>query len=178
MESVGSHHTRSNHYDMEDLRRPLVANAEISPSGGIAPQRIRMSAIADLKEFTGRDTDEDRARSWVSKVKSAFLRDQAPDAEKCLVFGDLLTGPARNWYSQLSRSTRRSWKPLLESFTIQYCGYGLSVGAILPCEQKIGRNPVGILIPFERGSDPSEYCYSGRNISRPPRTCGTFYRDA
>ena len=99
MESVGSHHTRSNHYDMEDLRRPLVANAEISPSGGIAPQRIRMSAIADLKEFTGRDTDEDRARSWVSKVKSAFLRDQAPDAEKYLVFGDLLTGPARNWYS-------------------------------------------------------------------------------
>ena len=68
MESVGSHHTRSNHYDMEDLgpedlRRPLVANAEIAPSSGIAPQRIRMSAIADLQEFTGRDTDEDRARS-------------------------------------------------------------------------------------------------------------------
>ena len=27
MESVGSHHTRSSHYDMKDLRRPLKANA-------------------------------------------------------------------------------------------------------------------------------------------------------
>ena len=33
------------------------------------------------------------------KVKSAFLRDQAPDTEKCLVYDDLLTGPARNWQS-------------------------------------------------------------------------------
>ena len=61
-----------------------------------------MSAIADLKDFTGQDKDEDRARSWVSKAKPAFLRDQAQDDEKCMVFGDLLTGPARNWYSQLS----------------------------------------------------------------------------
>ena len=87
-----------------------------------------MSAIADLKEFTGRDKDEDRARSWVNKAKSAFLSDQAPDDEKCLIFGDLLTGPARNWYIQLSRSTRNSWKPLLETFMIQYCGYGMLVG--------------------------------------------------
>ena len=27
-----------------------------------------MSAIADLKEFNGKDRDEDRARSWISKV--------------------------------------------------------------------------------------------------------------
>ena len=60
-----------------------------------------MSAIADLKEFSGRDKDEDRARSWVSKVKSVFLRDQDPGEEKCLVFGELLTetvrkGPSAN----------------------------------------------------------------------------------
>ena len=29
-----------------------------------------MSEIADLKEFNGKDRDEDRARSWISKVKS------------------------------------------------------------------------------------------------------------
>ena len=78
-----------------------------------------MSAIADLKEFSGRDKDEDRARSWVSKVKLVFLRDQAPDEEKFLVFGDPLTGLARNCHNQLTRSTRNSWKPLLESFMVQ-----------------------------------------------------------
>ena len=61
-------------------------------------------------------------------MKSAFLRDQAPDLEKCLVFGDLLSGPARNWHNQLSRSTRYTWRDLLESFLIQYGGHGLSVG--------------------------------------------------
>ncbi|CAI5718029.1 unnamed protein product [Peronospora effusa] len=133
MELVGSRHSRSNiggplDLGFEDLRRPLVAAAEAMQSGGFTTQRIRVSAIANLKKFTGRDRDEDRARSWISKVKSAFLRDQAPDNEKCLVFGDLLTGPARNWYSQLSRSTRHHWKSLLESFMIQYGGYGVSVG--------------------------------------------------
>lgn len=68
MESVGSRHSRSNIGDplelgLEDLRRPLVAAAEAMPSGGFTTQRIRVSAIADLKEFTGRDRDEDRARS-------------------------------------------------------------------------------------------------------------------
>ena len=133
MESIGSNHSRSNNYDshdpiLEDLRRPLVAAAEVTPNGGFTPQRIRISAIADLKEFTGRDQDEDRARSWISRVKSAFLRDQAPDTEKCLVFSDLLTGPARNWYNQLSRSTRHDCKSLLECLMIQYGGYGVSAG--------------------------------------------------
>ncbi|CAI5724998.1 unnamed protein product [Peronospora effusa] len=134
MESAGSRQSRPNNYDpddlgLEDLRRPQVASAAGTvPNGGVATQRIRMSAIADLIEFTGRDKDEDRARIWVNKAKSTFLRDQAPDDEKCLVFGDLLTGPARNCYSQLSRSTRNSWKSLLETFMIQYCGYGMSIG--------------------------------------------------
>uniref|UniRef100_A0AAV1TXU5 Retrotransposon gag domain-containing protein n=1 Tax=Peronospora matthiolae TaxID=2874970 RepID=A0AAV1TXU5_9STRA len=61
-------------------------------------------------------------------MKTAFLRDQAPDDEKCLVFGDLLTGPARNWYSQLSRSTRDDWKSLSEGFMARYGGYGMSAG--------------------------------------------------
>ncbi|GMF61015.1 unnamed protein product [Phytophthora fragariaefolia] len=82
--------------------------------------------MSELKEFADINGDEDRARSWLSKVKSAFIRDQAPDQEKCLMFGDLLTGPARNWYRQLSRTTRSTWKDLHQSFQIQ-CGRGVSV---------------------------------------------------
>ena len=82
--------------------------------------------MMELKEFSGKDRDEYKARSWISKVKSAFLRDQAPEEEKCLVFGDLLAGPVRKWYDQLSRSTRHKWKRLLDCFMIQYGGQGVS----------------------------------------------------
>ena len=82
--------------------------------------------IGELKKFNGRDRDEDRARSWISKVKSAFLRDQIPDEEKYLVFDALLTIPAQNWHSQLSRTTRRTWKDLLEGFMVQYGKYDVS----------------------------------------------------
>ncbi|POM79028.1 LOW QUALITY PROTEIN: Hypothetical protein PHPALM_3374 [Phytophthora palmivora] len=71
-----------------------------------------------------RDVDME---AWLNKVKSAFVRDQAPDEEKCLVFGDLLTGSDRNWYRHLSRTTRSTWKDLLRSFQVQYCGRGVSV---------------------------------------------------
>ncbi|ETI30399.1 hypothetical protein F442_22594, partial [Phytophthora nicotianae P10297] len=79
------------------------------------------------KEFSGKDEDEDRARAWIGKVKSAFVRDQAPDDEKCLVLGSLFTGSARNWYRQLSRITRSDWKKLLREFQVQFCGLGVSV---------------------------------------------------
>ena len=46
---------------------------------------IRVAASSDLKEFTGKDRYEDRDRSWVTKVKTAFIQHQAPDSEKCLV---------------------------------------------------------------------------------------------
>ena len=42
---------------------------------------------------------EEIARNWIIKMKSAFLRDQAPDAQMCLVFSDLLTESARDWYN-------------------------------------------------------------------------------
>ena len=70
--------------------------------------------MKELKEFSGKDRDEDKARSWISKVKSAFLRDPAPDEENCLVLGNLLIISARNWYNQLSESTRHKWKRLLD----------------------------------------------------------------
>uniref|UniRef100_M4BLJ7 Retrotransposon gag domain-containing protein n=1 Tax=Hyaloperonospora arabidopsidis (strain Emoy2) TaxID=559515 RepID=M4BLJ7_HYAAE len=127
MGSVGSHHGGAemqyrgagdpDNSGQAKSRRPLVATTETVPDGGLSAPQIRMSAIAELKEFNRKDKDEDRARSWIGKVKSVFLRDQARDVEECLIFGDLLKGPAINWHSQLSQSTRHSWEDLLESFS-------------------------------------------------------------
>ncbi|POM81103.1 Hypothetical protein PHPALM_970 [Phytophthora palmivora] len=135
MESVGSpdRHPSPHEYDPDDLdldppRRGAVASVSATTNGrSTSVSRIRVSAMSELKVFAGKEGDEDRTRSWLSKVKSAFVRDQAPDEEKCLVFGDLLTGSARNWYRQLNRTTRSTWKDLLRSFQIQYCGRGVSV---------------------------------------------------
>ena len=135
MESDGSRPNGSNDYGHElreqgGKRLPQVATAGAAESGGFSNQRIRMSAMAELKEFSGREKNEERARKCISKVKSAFLRDQAPEVEKCLVFSDLLTGPARDWYNQLSRSTRTLWKALLEGFMTKYERKGISVGRL------------------------------------------------
>ncbi|GMF41094.1 unnamed protein product [Phytophthora fragariaefolia] len=132
MKSLGLGHSHRSEYDPDDWNvdvpaRAAVASADSSGAGTVSATRIRVSAISDLKGFSGKDHDEDRARSWFSKVKYPFVRDQAPDSEKCLVFGDVLTGPARNWYRQLSRSTRSDWKGLAKRFQIQYCGRGVSV---------------------------------------------------
>ncbi|GMF31705.1 unnamed protein product [Phytophthora fragariaefolia] len=132
MKSVGSAHSHLSEYDRDDLNvdvpaRAAVAATDSSRAGTLSATRISVSAISDLKEFSRKDRVKDRARSWFSKVKSSFVRDQAPDSERCLVFGDLLTGPARNWYRQLSRSIRSDWKGLVKGFQIQYCGRGASV---------------------------------------------------
>ncbi|OWY97626.1 LOW QUALITY PROTEIN: hypothetical protein PHMEG_00031798 [Phytophthora megakarya] len=131
MESMESFHSPPDEYvlSIDVPRRAAVASVEAAAlSGGAAViSRVRMSAISELKEFSGRDTDEDRARSWLGKLKSAFIRDQAPDSEKCIVFGNLLTGSARNWYQQLGRTTRGNWKDLLDGFRVEYCGLGVSL---------------------------------------------------
>ncbi|OWY97356.1 hypothetical protein PHMEG_00032132 [Phytophthora megakarya] len=133
MESIRSSDRGSNwEYDPDDIDFPVpaqtaVATAASGSTGSTMIQRVRISAISDLKEFSGKDPDEDSARAWISKVKSAFMRDQASDEEKCLTFADLLAGSAKNWYRQLSRSTRNKWGDLLRSFQIQYCGLGVSV---------------------------------------------------
>ncbi|KAE9099351.1 hypothetical protein PF007_g15904 [Phytophthora fragariae] len=120
-------------YDPDDLGQPARAaiatttTTTTTARTSTGASRLRVSAMSELKEFSGKDGDEDRARSWIGKVKSALIRDQAPDEEKCVVFGDLLTGPARNWYRQLSRTTRSTWKDLFQSFQVQYCGRGVSV---------------------------------------------------
>ncbi|OWZ02703.1 LOW QUALITY PROTEIN: hypothetical protein PHMEG_00025691 [Phytophthora megakarya] len=104
-----------------------VATAASGSTGSTMVQRVRISAILDLKKFSGKDPDEDRARAWISKIKSAFMRDQASNEEKCLTFADLLAGSAKNWHHLLSRSTRNKWSDLLRSFQIQYRVLGVSV---------------------------------------------------
>ncbi|OWZ01227.1 hypothetical protein PHMEG_00027429 [Phytophthora megakarya] len=133
MESIRSPDRRSNwEYDPDDIDFPAPAQATVATAasgstGSTMIQRVQISAISDRKGFTGKDQDEDPARAWISKVKSAFMRDQASDDEKCLTFADLLAGSAKNWYRQLSRSTRNKWCDLLHSFQIQFCGLGVSV---------------------------------------------------
>ena len=61
MESVGSRHSGLGEYDPDDLtaeiRRPQVTTAELAGNGGNTIQRMRVSAISDLKEFSGIDKD-------------------------------------------------------------------------------------------------------------------------
>ncbi|POM76003.1 LOW QUALITY PROTEIN: Hypothetical protein PHPALM_6807 [Phytophthora palmivora] len=133
MESVRSEHSTTrwendpDEIDFPAAARATVATATTGSAGSTMIQRVRISPISDLKEFTGKDQDEDGARAWIGKVKSAFMRDQASDKEKCLTFAGLLAGSAKNWYCQLSRSTRNKWSDLLRAFQIQYCGLGVSV---------------------------------------------------
>ncbi|OWZ13794.1 hypothetical protein PHMEG_00012826 [Phytophthora megakarya] len=91
------------------------------------PNESGISAISDLKKFSGKYPDEGRTRAWISKIMSAFMRDQASNVEKCLTFADHFAGSAKNSYHQLGRYTRNKWSHLLRRFQIQYCGLGVSV---------------------------------------------------
>uniref|UniRef100_A0AAV1UPQ9 Uncharacterized protein n=1 Tax=Peronospora matthiolae TaxID=2874970 RepID=A0AAV1UPQ9_9STRA len=73
MESVRSHISRSEFFNPEDAdpdesgqkerRRAIVATTETQQEGGAISQRIRVSAMTELKVFNGKDLDEDRTRS-------------------------------------------------------------------------------------------------------------------
>ncbi|OWZ18309.1 hypothetical protein PHMEG_0007618, partial [Phytophthora megakarya] len=97
--------------DNIDFSTPAQAAVDTAASGSTMIQRIRIPA-------TEGDPDEGLARAWISKVKSAFMQDQASDAEKCLTFAAFIAGSAKNWYRQLSRSTRNKWSDLLRNFQI------------------------------------------------------------
>ncbi|OWY98607.1 hypothetical protein PHMEG_00030587 [Phytophthora megakarya] len=86
MESVESHHGSHGEYNLsiDTPRQAVIASAGAASAPSTATPRIRVSAISELKEYSGKDHEEDRARGWLGKVKSAFVRNQAPDSEKCL----------------------------------------------------------------------------------------------
>ncbi|OWZ02764.1 hypothetical protein PHMEG_00025615 [Phytophthora megakarya] len=180
MESIRSSDRGSNwEYDPDDIdftasAQAAVATAASGSTGSTMIQRVRISAISDLKEFSGKDPDEDRARAWISKVKSAFMRDQASDEEKCLTFTDLLAGSAKNRYCQLSRSTRNKWGDLLRSFQIQYCGLGVSVGTqYYHARRRADESPLDYLYRLNvAGLRARQYC--GLGYQRSARTCGSL----
>ena len=117
MESVGSRQGRSDFGDpgghttyeseQEDFRRPLMARAEVSMNPGPSFQRIRFSVVGEMNELNGRDRDEDRVRSWIRKVKSAFkgTKYRMKKNACCSISTDWTSA---NLHSQLGRATRRT----------------------------------------------------------------------
>ncbi|KAE9249209.1 hypothetical protein PF004_g3499 [Phytophthora fragariae] len=93
-------------------RSAMVAS---NASGG-SMTRIRISATSDLKSFSGRDATEEKSRTWLNKLQSTAKRDGMSPAEMCLLMNDLITGPARQRYLQLSRDIRSSWNDLSSQF--------------------------------------------------------------
>ncbi|ETO59464.1 hypothetical protein F444_22184 [Phytophthora nicotianae P1976] len=71
MESVGSDHGE---YDPDELdlpasRQAIVSTATAATGLPVITPRIRVSAMSELKEFSGKDDDEDRARAWITRLE-------------------------------------------------------------------------------------------------------------
>ncbi|GMF31034.1 unnamed protein product [Phytophthora fragariaefolia] len=115
--------------DLFDLETgtPGTAAAVSTATAGTGLPRVRLSAFSELKKFHGRDASEEKARAWFNRAKSASRHGGMTGEEVCALFGDLMAGPARQWYLQLSKNVRRSWTDLTEQFRIQYCGKGVSM---------------------------------------------------
>lgn len=162
MESVGSSHEE---YDPDDLDFPVSptrATVATATSGGpstVIPH-IWVSASSDLKEFTGKDHDEDRARSWSAKVKTAFIRDQVSDSEKCLIFGGLLTGPAPKLVpaAESDDTQRLETAPARIPDSVLWLG-GVRSKAILSCTEEARRVPAGVFVSIKRGRTESQVGY-------------------
>ncbi|OWY93947.1 Eukaryotic/viral aspartic protease, partial [Phytophthora megakarya] len=138
MESVSSrsssHSKRDQDEDPDDLFDldagvTGTAAAVSTATAGAGVARVRLSAFSELKEFNGKDASEEKARAWFNRLKSASRRDGMSGDEVCALFGDLMAGPARQWYLQLEKSTRTSWTELTDQFRVQYCGKGVSMAS-------------------------------------------------
>ena len=86
-ESVGSKtrcpsESKSDRSWLVKQRQPYVANPETTSNIEISTQRVRASVFSHLEGFSGKGRDEDWARSWIDKVRSAFAREQIPDEDK------------------------------------------------------------------------------------------------
>ncbi|KAE8893448.1 hypothetical protein PF005_g28465 [Phytophthora fragariae] len=134
MESVSSHTSTSSGtrradedpddmFDL-DIRTPRTTISTVT-AGGVGLARVRLSASSELKEFSGRDASEEKARLWLNRLKS----DGMTGEEVCGQFSDLVNGPARQWYLQLPKKVKKSWTELMEQFRVQYCGKGVSMAS-------------------------------------------------
>ncbi|OWY92650.1 Eukaryotic/viral aspartic protease [Phytophthora megakarya] len=127
MESVSSrsssHSKRDQDEDPDDLfdldaGLTETAAAVSTATAGAGVARVCLSAFSELKEFNGKDASEEKARAWFNRLKSASRRNEMSGDEVCALFGDLMAGPARQWYLQLKKSTRTSWTELTDQFRI------------------------------------------------------------
>ncbi|CAI5733429.1 unnamed protein product [Hyaloperonospora brassicae] len=117
-------HPPESEIDLPDVDMELVGSRRSRSHDHDRARRDQGNKRLPQVSTAGHRMNEEQARNWISKVKSAFLRDRVPDADKCRVFRDLLTGPARDWYNRLSRSTRTPWKARLEGSMAKYGGKG------------------------------------------------------
>ncbi|EGZ23216.1 Eukaryotic/viral aspartic protease, active site [Phytophthora sojae] len=112
-----------------DVGTPRAAAAVSTATAGVGLTRVRLSASSELKEFSGRDAGEEKARLWLNRLKSAARRDGMTGEEVCGLFSDLMSRPARQWYLQLPKKVKKSWTELMEQFRVQYCGKGVSMAS-------------------------------------------------
>ncbi|KAE8973585.1 hypothetical protein PR003_g27174 [Phytophthora rubi] len=112
-----------------DIVTSGTAAAISTAMAGVGLTRVRLSASSELKEFSGRDASEEKARLWLNRLKSAARRDGMTGEEVCGQFGDLMSGPAQQWYLQLPKKIKTSWTELMEQFRIQYCGKAVSMAS-------------------------------------------------
>ncbi|KAE8995262.1 hypothetical protein PR002_g19669 [Phytophthora rubi] len=106
-----------------------TAAISTATAGGVGLARVRLSASSELKEFSGRDASEEKARLWLNRLNSAARRDGMTGEEVCGQFSDLVSGPARQWYLQLPKKVKKSWTELMEQFRVQYCDKGVSMSS-------------------------------------------------
>ncbi|KAE9267559.1 hypothetical protein PR003_g31735, partial [Phytophthora rubi] len=116
-------------FDLDIGAPRTTAAISTATAGGAGIARVRLSASSELKEFSGRDAGEEKARLWLNRLKSAARRDGMTGEEVCGQFSDLMSGPARQWYHQLPKRVKKSWTELMEQFRVQYCGKGVSMAS-------------------------------------------------
>ncbi|OWY98416.1 hypothetical protein PHMEG_00030829 [Phytophthora megakarya] len=107
--------------DFPTAAQASVATAAVGSTGSTMIKRVRISATS-------------ASRSLLAKTKTKIRRERGSAKSslrlceiKHRMMKNLLAGSTKNWYRQLSRSTRNKWSDLLRSFQIQYCGLGVSV---------------------------------------------------
>ncbi|KAE8894372.1 hypothetical protein PF005_g28149 [Phytophthora fragariae] len=62
-------------FDLDIGAPRTTAAISTATAGGVGIARVRLSASSELKEFSGRDASEEKARLWLNRLKFAARRD-------------------------------------------------------------------------------------------------------